>query len=76
MGCDMAEARGFYDGEYYRGLTRWFIRDEIGQRLRKRYEVPKDLPPELLTLVRKLDDRDLLFPSVSSWQNNRDLLGG
>jgi hypothetical protein len=39
---------------YYDGLTRWFIRDEIGLGLRERYEV-QELPPELLTLVRKLD---------------------
>jgi hypothetical protein len=71
---DMAEARRFYDGEYYRGLTWRFIRDEIGQRLRKRYEIPKDLPPKLLAMVRKLDDSDSLFPS--RWQNDRDLLGG
>jgi len=39
---------------YYDGLTRWFIRDEIGLGLRERYQVPKDLPPKLLALVRKL----------------------
>ena len=39
---------------YYDGLTRRFIRDEIGLGLRKRYQVPKDLPPKLFALVRKL----------------------
>jgi hypothetical protein len=39
---------------YYDGLTQWFIRDEIGLGLRERYQVPKDLPPKLLALVRKL----------------------
>jgi hypothetical protein len=33
----------------------WWARNRIGQDLRARYEVPKDLPPKLLTLVRKLD---------------------
>ena len=33
----------------------WWTRYEIGRNLRKCYEVPKELPPELLTLVRKLD---------------------
>jgi hypothetical protein len=47
----------------------------IGQGLREVYEVPKELPPELLTLVRKLDDSDRLFPSVG-WQNDADLLFG
>ena len=39
---------------YYDELSRWFIRDEIGLGLRERYQVPKDLPPKLLALVRKL----------------------
>jgi hypothetical protein len=32
----------------------WWARNRIGQDLRARYEVPKDLPPKLLGLVRKL----------------------
>ena len=32
----------------------WWTRNQIGRDLRERYDVPKDLPPELLTLVRKL----------------------
>ena len=60
---------------YYDGLTRWFIREQIGWGLRERYEVPKELPPKLLSLVRKLDDRDWLLPSVN-WQDDVDLFGG
>jgi hypothetical protein len=52
---NMAEARTFYNREYYKGLTWWFVRDEIGLGLRERYQVPKDLPPKLLALVRRLD---------------------
>ena len=44
----------------------------IGQGLREQYEVPKELPPELLTLVTKFDDSDWLLPSLS-WSNDRDL---
>ena len=51
---EMAEARTFYNREYYKGLTWWSIRDEIGRDLREHYQVPKDLPPKLLALVRKL----------------------
>jgi len=40
-----------YDDE----LAWWFTRQQIGWALRKRYQVPKELPPELLALVRKLD---------------------
>jgi hypothetical protein len=52
-----------------------FVMGRIGQGLREHYEVPKEVPPKLQTLVRKLDDRDWLLPSVS-WSNDRDLLGG
>src|SRR5947207_9435688 len=54
----------------------WLDADRVGQSLRERYEVPKELPPKLTWLVRKLDDdRDWLFPSVG-WQNDTDLLAG
>jgi hypothetical protein len=43
------------------------------RELRECYEVPKELPPELLALVRKLDDSDWLFPSIS-WRNDLDFL--
>jgi hypothetical protein len=52
----MVEARTYYDYEYSKGLTRWFIREEIGQGIRELYEVSKELPPKLLALVRKLDE--------------------
>jgi hypothetical protein len=49
----------------------WWTRNQIGRDLREIY-VPQDLPPGLLTLVRKLDNSDWLFPSIS-WRNDRDL---
>ena len=52
---DMAEACTYYDFEYSKGLTWWFTREEIGRGLRERYQVPKELSPKLLELVRKLD---------------------
>ena len=52
----------------------WWTRNQIGRDLRKRYGVSKDLPPKLLTLARRLDDRDLLFPV--RWENDVDLFGG
>ena len=33
----------------------WWTRKQIGQDLRELYEVPKELPPKLLTLVSKID---------------------
>ena len=56
MGPDMAQARTFYEYDYHQGLTWWFIREEIGRGLRELYdEIPKELPPKLLALVRRLD---------------------
>ena len=53
-GADMAEGRAYYEYDFHKRLTRWFISEHIGWGLRKRYRVPKNLPPELLALVRKL----------------------
>ena len=51
----MAQARTFYDYDCHKGLTWWFIREEIGRGLRERYQIPEELPSELLALVRRLD---------------------
>jgi hypothetical protein len=50
----MAEALTYYDYDYYKSFIWWFTREEIGQRLRELYQVPKELPPNLLALLRKL----------------------
>jgi hypothetical protein len=71
----MAQAHTYYDFDHHKRLTQWFIRERIGHGLRERYNVPKDLPRKLLTLVRKLDDSDWLFPSAS-WHDDVDLFGG
>jgi hypothetical protein len=59
---------------HFEPVAWWWTRNQIGRDLRELY-VPKDLPPELLALVRKLDDRDWLLPNASS-QNDVDLFGG
>jgi hypothetical protein len=52
----MSEANSFYEGHsFYEGLTWWFVRERIGHGLRERYQVPEELPPKLLKLVRRLD---------------------
>ena len=66
----MPQAQSFY--EKHLELTWWFVMARIGQGLREQYEVPKELPPELLTLVTKFDDSDWLLPSLS-WSNDRGL---
>ena|SRR5437016_8762456 len=50
----MAEVRAYYDYELSKGLAWWSTREEIGRGLRELYEVPTELPPKLLALVRKL----------------------
>jgi len=59
----MPEAQSFYERHFE--LIWWFVMARIGQDLRERYQVPEELPPKLVVLVGKLDDRDWLFPSIS-----------
>jgi hypothetical protein len=52
----MSQTQSFYEGHsFYEGLTWSFVRERIGQGLRERYRVPKELPPRLQTLVLKVD---------------------
>ena len=69
----MSQAQSFYERQA--AITWWFVMARIGQSLRECYQVPRELPPGLLTLVKKLDDRDWLLPSIS-WQNDVDLFTG
>jgi hypothetical protein len=39
----------------YEPYAWWLTREQIGRCLRKDYRVPQELPPHLLTLVRKLE---------------------
>jgi hypothetical protein len=52
----MSQAQSFYEGHsFHEGLTWSFVKERIGQGLRERYRVPKELPPGLQTLVLKVD---------------------
>ena len=42
----------------YEPFAWWLTREQIGQDLRERYAVAQELPPRLLTLVKKLDAVD------------------
>ena len=66
---DMSGSRTYYDYEYQKGLTWRTTREEIGRGLRERYEVPKELPPKLLALVRILEDHGWSVVGVS-WQDD------
>jgi hypothetical protein len=51
----MSQALSFYEGHsFYEGPTWSFVREEIGQGLREHYKASAELPPKLLTLLRKL----------------------
>ena len=69
----MPRAQSFYERQFELALR--FAMARIGQDLREHYEVPKELPPKLLTLVIKLDNRDVLFPNIG-WQSDVDVFGG
>ena len=52
----MSQAQTFYEGHsFYEGLTWWFVREQIGQGLRERYQLPTNSPPKLLALLSKLE---------------------
>jgi hypothetical protein len=65
----------YYHYDYHKGLTWLFTREPIARDLREHYQVSKELPPGLLTLVRKLDDRDWLLPMNVSSRDDVDLFG-
>jgi hypothetical protein len=69
----MPRAQSFYERQFELALR--FAMARIGQDLREHYEVPKELPPKLLPLVIKLDNRDVLFPNIG-WQSDVDVFGG
>jgi hypothetical protein len=64
-----------YHYDYHTGLTWLFTLEEIVRDLREHYQVSKELPPGLLTLVKKLDDRDWLLPMNVSSQDDAVLFG-
>jgi len=52
----MSQAETFYQGHsFYGGLTWSFVKEQIGQGLRERYELPTELSSKLLALIRKLE---------------------
>src|SRR6516225_8333351 len=43
------------DSAGYKTFDRWLAREGIGRDLRERYAASEELPPSLITLVKKLD---------------------
>jgi len=69
----MSQALTFYEGHsFYEGLTWWFVWERLGQGLRERYEVPKELPRDLRLLILKLAAAEDTF---APWQFSNPWFG-
>ena len=52
----MSQVQSFYEADsFFERLTLRLVRERIGHRLRERYQIPKELTPKLLALIKKLD---------------------
>ena len=52
----MSQAETFYEGHsFYEGLTWSFVREQIGQGLRERFQIPNELPGKLHALIGELE---------------------
>ncbi len=72
MGPQMPETQSFYERQG--AIAWWFVMARIGQGLREQYEVPKELPPKMLWLVRKLDEPRLILREQLGCRSPADLL--
>jgi hypothetical protein len=76
----MSQAQTFYEGqsfyERHAALTWWFVMARIGQGLRERYQVPKELPAKLLALVRKLEAIESKSPRARTLIGTLDAIEG
>jgi len=73
----MSQAQTFYEDHYlYEGLTWSFVRERIGQGLRERYQVPKELPAKLLALIKKLDAIESKSPRARTLIGTLDAIEG
>jgi hypothetical protein len=53
-----------------------FVRELIGHGLRERYQVPKELPPKLLALVRNLETLESKSPRTRTLIGTLDAIEG
>jgi hypothetical protein len=73
----MAQAQTFYEDHYlFEGLTWSFVREQIGQGLRERYQVPTELPHKLLALIRNLEVIESKSPRARSLIGKFDAIEG
>jgi len=72
----MSQAQTFHESHSYEGLIWSYVREWIGHCLRGRYQVPKELPSKLLTLVRKLDAIESKSPRAHTLIGTFDVIEG
>ena len=73
----MSQAETFYEGHsLYGGLTWSSVRELIGQGLRERYQVSKELPEKLLALIRKLEAIENKSPRARTLIRTMDAVEG
>jgi hypothetical protein len=73
----MSQAQTFYEGHsFYEGLTWWCVREQIGQGLRERYQVPNELSAKLLALIRKLEAIESKSPHARTLIGTLDAIEG
>ena len=69
--------QSFYEPDsFYERLTLRLVRERIGHCPRERYQVPKELPPKLLALVRKLDAIEGKSPRTRTLIGTLDAIEG
>ena len=73
----MSRAETFYEGHsFYEGLTWSFVKEQIGQGLRERYELSTELPSKLLALIRKLEASESKSPHARTLIGTLDAVEG
>jgi hypothetical protein len=72
----MSQVETFYDGHSYERLTWSFVIEQIGQGLRERYELSKELSPKLLALIRKLEAIENKSPRARTLIGTLDAVEG
>jgi hypothetical protein len=73
----MSQVQSFYEADsFYERLTWRLVRERIGHCLRERYQIPKELPPKLLALIRKLEAIESKSPRARTLIGTLDAVEG
>jgi hypothetical protein len=73
----MSQVQSFYEADsFFERLTLRLVRERIGHCLRERYQIPKELPPKLLALIKKLDTIENKSPRARTLVGTLDAIEG